>query len=327
MTIREVAELAGVSTAAVSRYFNGGSLSEEKSQKIKQVVEKSDYSPNPLAKTMRTGKSGMIGVIVPRIQSHSMSRILEGLMEKLEEKGYDIFLGCTFGKREMEAELIRKMQKGGMEGVVLMGTSFTPSLRECIRDCRIPVVVTGQNFKGVPCVYHDDETALYDMAMRVLKKRKNVAYVGVDESDLASGKARKQGVLKAFREMGLEPAKMPYTCADFSAEDGYRAGKELLKKYPDVDGVICASDYIAHGVIRALKDAGRKLPEEVSVTGLGNTWADFITDPPLTTVELYYEECGRVAGKLLLSLLYEPDTMHAVDRIKLGYRIIERGSI
>ena len=327
MTIKEVAELAEVSTAAVSRYFNGGSLSEDKRKRIKKVVEKNAYMPNVMAKTMRTGRSGQIGVIIPRIQSHSMSRVLSGLMEKLDERGYNIILCCTFGKREKEVQFINSMQQGRLEGIVLMGTSMTPMLRETIADCTIPIVVTGQNFKNVPCVYHDDETAMYDMAKRVLAKRKNVVFIGVDESDPATGKARKKGVLKAFREAGVELEDVPCIISDYSAECGYIAGQELLKKYPQADGVICASDHIAHGVLRALKDAGKKIPKDIGITGVGDSWADMITNPTLTTVELFYEECGNVAGTLLLRLIDEPDVTHAIDRIKLGYSILERGSI
>ena len=327
MTIKEVAELAGVSTAAVSRYFNGGSLSEDKRKKIKSVVEETAYVPNALAQTMRTGRSGQIGVIIPRIQSHSMSRVLTGLMEKLDERGYNIILGCTFEKKEREAQFIEAMQRSGLEGIILMGTAMTPLLKGAIADCSIPLVVTGQNFKEVTCVYHDDESALYDMALRVLAKRKKVVYVGVDESDPAVGKARKKGVQKAFRKMGLDPDTMPYIRSAFAAEGGYEAGQELLRKYPDADGVICASDHIAHGIMRALKDAGRKIPEDISVTGVGDSWSDLITNPTLTTVELYYEECGSVAGQLLLDMIDDPGTSRAIDRIKLGYAIVERRSI
>lgn len=327
MTIKEVAELAEVSTAAVSRYFNGGSLSEEKRQRIREVVEQNSYTPNTVAKTMRTGRSGQVGVIVPRLQSHSMSRVLTGLMEMLEERGMGIILGYTFGNKENEVQFIESMQKSGMEGIVLMGTALTPRLRGVIADCDIPIVVTGQNFRNVACVYHDDENAMRDMTGRVLAKRKHVVYVGVDEDDPAAGKARKKGAQKAFREAGIDPADMPYILSGFDVEGGYVAGRELLKKYPKVDGVVCASDHIAHGVMRALKDAGKKIPKDVSVTGVGDSWADLITDPTLTTVALYYEECGRVAGQLLLSMLDDPETSRAVDRIKLGYEIVERGSV
>lgn len=327
MTIKEVADLAGVSTAAVSRYFNGGSLSEEKRKKIKQIVETNSYTPNVLAQTMRTGRSGQIGVIIPRIQSHSMSRVLTGLVGRLDERGYNVILGCTFGKNEKEPHFIREMQRSMLDGIVLMGTVMTPVLKEAIADCRIPLVVTGQNFKKVPCVYHDDENALYDLARHMLKKRKNIVYVGVDESDLCMGKARKKGVQKALKEAGVEPADMQYILSDFAVEGGYAAGQELLRKYPEADGVICASDHIAHGVIRALKDAGKKIPKDVSVAGVGDSWADLITDPKLTTVEYFYEECGAVAGQLLLQMLDDPDTFHSIDRIKLGYRVVERGSI
>jgi len=327
MTIKEVAELAGVSTAAVSRYFNGGSLSMEKSERIRAVVEKNSYTPNAVAQAMRTGRSGQIGVIVPKIQSHSVSLVLTGLMEHLEEQGYSTLLGCTFGRKEAEAEYIESMQKSGAEGIILMGTTMTALLRTAIADCRIPLVVAGQNYKNVPCVYHDDENAMRDMATLVLTKRKHVAYIGVNEADSATGKTRKKGVQKAFRKAGLDPDAMPHIISGFDVESGYLAGQELLKKYPKTDGVICASDHIAHGVMRALKDAGKAVPEDVSVTGVGDSWEDLITDPTLTTVGLYYEECGRAAAKLLQELIEEPEAADAANRIKLGYEIVERGSI
>ena len=97
MTIKEIAELAGVSTAAVSRYFNGGSLSNEKREQIRRVVEEYSYIPNALAQTMRTGRSGQIGVIVPYIHSYSMSKIMSGVAEGLKENNYSFILGCTDG--------------------------------------------------------------------------------------------------------------------------------------------------------------------------------------------------------------------------------------
>ena len=327
MTIKEVAEMAGVSTAAVSRYFNGGSLSEEKRKKIKKTIDKTQFSPNALAQTMRTGKSGNIGVIIPDIKSHSMSRVLTGLVSSLENDNYYAIIGCTYGEKEKEVQFIETMQRGSLDGIVLMGTVMTPHLKETINDCKIPVVITGQNFKGLTCVYHDDENAMHDMAELVLKKRKKVAFIGVNEADTATGKSRRKGVEKAFINNGLDFSKAPRETASFTAESGYEAGKRLVAAHPDIDGVICASDHIAHGVMRAFKEAGKKIPEDVSVTGVGDSWADMISEPQLTTVGLYYEDCGKVAGDLLLEMINDPDRSGRINQIKLGYTIIERGSI
>ena len=327
MTIKEIALEAGVSTAAVSRYFNGGSLSEEKRKKIKKVVEENGFTPNALAHSMRTGRSHQVGVIIPDIRSHSMSRVLTGLASVLEARDYILILGCTYGEKDREAQFIETMERGGMDGIVLMGTVLTPYLRETIEDCGIPIVVTGQNFKGIPCVYHDDENAMRDVAKLVLAKRNKIAYVGVDESDTAAGKSRRKGVEKAFTDMGRDAKNIPSETSGFNAESGYYAGKRLIEKHPDLDGIICASDHIAHGVMRAVKESGRRIPEDVSVTGVGDSWADMISEPQLTTVGLYYNDCGTVAGNLLLDMINDLGRVSHINQIKLGYKIIERGSV
>lgn len=327
MTIKEVAEQAGVSTAAVSRYFNCGSLSDDKRKKIREVVEKNNYTPNALAQTMRTGKSGQIGVIVPYIHSDSMSQIMEGIAEGLKENDYSFILACTDGEKEKEVMFIESMQKGGMDGIILMGTVMTPHLKDTISNSRIPIVVTGQSFNGVSSVYHDDVHCMKDITRIMLKKRKKIAYVGVDEEDAAVGRARRKGVEMAFIEAGIDTGNLIIGKSDFTMKGGYNETLRLLKEYPDFDGLICATDRIAHGAILALRESGKKVPKDVSVTGVGNSWADIVSQPQLTTVKLYFEECGRVAVRILMQTIKSEDNDFPVRNVKLGYQIVERGSI
>ena len=327
MTIKEVAEQAGVSTAAVSRYFNGGSLSDEKREKIRKVVEKNNYSPNALAQTMRTGKSGQIGVIVPYIHSDSMSQIMEGIAEGLKANDYSFILACTDGEKEKEVKFIESMQKGRMDGIILMGTVMTPHLKDAIDNSVVPIVVTGQSFNGVSSVYHDDVQCMMDIAQLMLKKRKHIAYVGVDEEDVAVGQSRRKGVEKAFIEAGIDTDELIIGKSDYTMQGGYNETMRLLREYPDLDGVICATDRIAHGAILALRESGKKVPKDVSVTGVGNSWADTVSQPQLTTVKLYFEECGRVAVKILMETIQSEDKDMPFRKVKLGYQIVERGSI
>ena len=108
---------------------------------------------------------------------------------------------------------------------------------------------------------------------------------------------------------------------------GYNEALRLLKEYPDIDGLICATDRIAHGAILALRESGKKVPKDVSVTGVGNNWADIVAQPQLTTVKLYFEECGRVAVRILMETIKSEDNDFPVRNVKLGYQIVERGSI
>ena len=327
MTIKDIAKEAGVSSAAVSRFFNGGSLSEEKKNRISEVVEKNNYVPNQTAQTMRTGKSGQIGVIVPKIHSDSLTQIMKGIAQSIEKWDYTLILGCTDFKQEKEVGYIESMQRNGIEGIILMGTVMTPYLASSIKKCKIPIVVTGQNFESVPCVYNDDKNALYKLTQIMLKKRKHLAYIGVTEEDLAAGKARRMGVEKAWDEAGFDNDKLIKRISEFSMESGYEVMKSILESGNKVDGVICATDNIAHGAIQAIKEAGLKVPKDISVAGVGNNWTDIISEPQLTTVQLFYEECGITACKILKEMMDSEENKHVISRVMLGCEIIERGSI
>ena len=108
---------------------------------------------------------------------------------------------------------------------------------------------------------------------------------------------------------------------------GYNETLRLIKDYPDLDGIICATDRIAHGAILALRESGKKVPKDVSVSGVGNSWADIVSQPQLTTVKLYFEDCGRVAVRILMEAIKSGEKDFPVQNVKLGYQIVERGSI
>ena len=330
MTIKEVAQLAGVSTAAVSRYFNGGPLGRKKRQKIREVVEQTGYSPNVTAKTMRTGKSGQIGVILPRMQSESTARIMSGIEECIKKEHYIIILGCTDGDYDNEIRYLEAMQQNHVEGIILMGTVMTPRLKDVLLNMEIPVVVTGQNFEGIPCVYHDDYNAIRELTDLMLKKgRKNLLYIGAPEEDEAAGLARRKGFEAACLEAGLDKNSAKLTVGGFTAEEGRNVMERQLKEDGRIDGVVCASDTMALGAVIALRAAGKKLPEDISIAGLGDSWAGQVVEPQLTTARLYYHKCGNLAVKMLFDIIGEREkgTEQPIRQIMLGYSIIERGSI
>ena len=328
MTIKEVARIAGVSASAVSRYFNGGSLSEDKRRKIQSAVKKTGFAPSVSAKIMRTGKSGQIGVIVPHIHSDSFSHIMSGIADRTRETEYILILGCTDGDKEREIEYINAMERNNVEGIILMGTVMTPALRSAIEECPVPVVVTGQNFSGIPCIYHDDFNAMKELTDRMLLKgRRNIVYIGVTEEDAAAGRERKRGVETAINSFDGGEVKFASVVAEFTSESGKLKMQEILQGGEKTDGVICASDFIALGAMSAIKEAGFRIPEDISVAGIGDSWADVISQPQLTSVHLYYKQCGTVAVETLISIMEDKGKRIPVRQTMLGYDIMERESL
>lgn len=328
MTIKEVAKLAGVSPAAVSRYMNGGSISVEKAEKIKAVIQQTGYRPNPTAQTMRTGRGGQIGIIVPKVYSDSVSQILDGVSARLSEKNYMLILGTTGGDREKEIRYIESMQNSQVAGIILMGTVMSQRLRDAIAASEKPVVVTGQNFQGIPCVYHDDFNAVKELTRRMLETgRKHIAFIGATDEDAAAGKARRLGCERAWTDAGYPLEKLHEAVSPFTAAGGCQAMQDILSRFPETDGVICATDRMAHGAMHALRSAGRRIPEDVAIAGVGDNWADTISQPTLTTAHLYFRQCGITAADMLLKLIESEGQESPVSQTMLEYTIVERESM
>ena len=204
---------------------------------------------------------------------------------------------------------------------------MSPYLKNAIKKCQIPIVVTGQKFSGVPSVFYDDCGAMKAITKKMLKVRDKIAYIGVNESDVAVGKNRRLGVENAISDVGLDKGDMVYRLSNFSVEGGYEAMKDIIGSEEKINGVICATDLIAFGAIKALKEAGLKIPKDVSVVGCGNSWADTIIEPGLTTVQFYYEKSGEAAVNILMEMIESGGKNNVLSQLMLGYTIIERGSV
>ena len=330
MTIKDVAALAGVSPAAVSRYLNGGSLSEEKREKIQATIEQTGYRPTAAAQLLRSGQQKQIGILVPKIYSDSVALIMEGITEIVQKAGYVGVMGDTHGDEQKELEFISLMEANQAAGVIIMGTTVTARRVDAYKASRMPIVITGQNVAGMPCIYHDDYHASKELTRRILAKgREHIAYIAVTDRDPQAGRARREGAFAAFREAGRDVSELVVEIADFNPETGYAAMNQVLKRLPNVDGVMCATDTIAFGAMRALFEAGRAPGADVSIAGIGDSWMDVYSLTPLTTAHYFFKQCGEdAAGTLILMVKAAQQGKPATIRQTcLDYEIIDRGSI
>lgn len=327
MTLKEIAALAGVSASAVSRYLNGGSLSAEKAEAIRKVIDETGYVPDQVAHNLRTGRVRQIGILVPKIHSASVSQLVEGAHEVLSAAGYMTVLGSLEHQPDSVAQYLSWMKSYHMAGAIVMASSDLELRNGVYRDCGLPLVITGQHFKDCNCVYHDDFNAAKELTRLLLGRgRTRIGCISGPRTDPAVGVRRLEGVRAALWEANLPPG-YPTVVADFSMESGKAAMEQLLRAHPDLDGVFCATDSMAQGALIALKEAGRAVPDDVSVVAFGNDWANLVSDPQLTTAELYQTQCGRDAASILLEILEKGSDADYSRQIMLGYRIVERGSV
>ena len=292
MTIKEIAQLAGVSSAAVSRYLNGGYVSDEKKEQIRRVIEETGYQPSAQARILRTKKACLVGVVVPKINSESISRVTAGIEQVLSARGYQMLLASTDNDPGKELTYLNLFENYPVDGIILIGTVITAEHRKFLKNSKVPVVVVGQYTKYANCIYHDDYGAGKAMGKAVAASLKNrreeqeeagtvpgesgkdaalcgkVAYIGVTKEDKAVGVAREDGFRAGLRYAGIELEETCTRKAEFTMESGYKAALDLLEEHSDIRILSCATDTIAAGAIEALLTySRRKVPEKAKNSG------------------------------------------------------------
>ena len=322
MTIKEIAALADVSPATVSRYMNNGYISKEKRERIRAIIEQTGYAPSIHAQTLRTRKTMLVGVVVPKINSESISRVTSGISQILAENGYQMLLADTNNDTDKELEYLNLFKNNPVDGIILLGTSITEKHRAFIEANTIPLVIVGQRTTLVSCIYHDDQSASYALTEKmILSGKKNLAFLGVTTKDHACGVERKQGFLNALSHYQLRFNPNLEEICDFDIQSGYDHMDAILKRNQYFDGVFCATDMIAVGAIKRLKEAHLHIPDQVAVTGIGHNPISTVISPRLTTAHFHYRVCGRHATSLLLGLIN--DNHDIVSQTKLGFEIVE----
>ena len=340
MTIKEIAQLAGVSSAAVSRYLNGGYISEEKKEKIKSIIEQTGYQPSAQARMLRTKRACLVGVVVPKINSESISRVTAGIEQVLSERGYQMLLASTDNQPKKEIEYLRLFENYPVDGIILIGTMITAEHRKFLKDSKVPVVVIGQYTKYANCVYHDDYGAGKAMGRMVAASAAGggkVAYIGVTRDDKAVGASRADGFFAGLRSGGISVDEEYVRMAEFTMESGYRTALELLKEKSDIDIISCATDTIAAGAIEALLACAREqVPASaeksgtrmqyilhtsgIRVTGFGDNQFLKAVTGGIPTVHFGYKTSGIRGAELLLDVVERGEKIPI--EMKLGYRLV-----
>lgn len=325
MNITEFAAFAGVSKAAVSRYFNNGYLSADKRAKIADAVAKTGYRPSAQAQTLRTRQTRQIGVIMPKLSSESCSRVVEGISCVLRDKGYQLLLVNTSNDTKKEVEALDMFRHNYVDGVILIATIFTQQHRDILQNMHLPVVIVGQKYDGLNCVYHNDYGAAKALTRLMLEKGcRHPGYLGVTLYDKAAGLARREGFDAALKEAGIPLRLDRMSIAEFNMESGYHQAETLFGKADHLDGLFCATDNIALGALQYCRTHGIRVPEDLLMVSVGDSKAGRVAYVPLTSAHLHYRTSGEEAAELLLQMLAKERA--GTRAIQLDYSIRERHS-
>jgi len=304
-TLDEVAVLAGVSRATVSRVINDSPrVSPEAREAVLSAVAELRYVPNRMARSLVTRRTDTIALVLnePNTQVFSdpfFASIVRGVSATLADTDLNLVLLTARDEREQE-KVGRYARQGHVDGVILMSVHSEDPLPDILAAAGVPLVLCGRPFDGRPVAFVDaDNRGGAAVATRHLLDtgRRRIAMV-TGPLDMIAGIDRHAGYLDALAGSGQ--GRELVAEADFSEAGGQRAMAELLARDPDLDGVFVASDPMAVGALRALRAAGRRVPEDVAVVGFDDAAVAETCDPPLTTIAQPLGDMTPLLTELLL---------------------------
>ncbi|RCW74934.1 LacI family DNA-binding transcriptional regulator [Saliterribacillus persicus] len=327
-TINDIARLANVSRSTVSRCLNNnGYVSEEAKERIDKVIKETGYMPSQSAQTLRTKKSGVVGVILPKISTETASRVVSGINAVLQNNGFQLLLTDTSLDPAKEIEFIRLLQAKHVDGIILLATNTEKELLQAIEASKVPIVALGQEIPNIASVTYSDYAATQDMLAYFLEKgHKHIGYIGVYEEDPAVGVIRKQAFMDKMKQLDLVLKDNWVEQGDFSIESGYEAMKRMVEsdKSNLPTAVFVATDNMAIGTMQYLKEASYRIPADIAVGSIGASTLSAFVEPTLTTVDFLNEEAGeRVATLMLQAFNGKKNT----EKLRHSYRLIKRDSV
>ncbi len=328
LTIRDVAELAGVSTATVSRVINGrADVSERARKAVMRVVREHGYSTNRTARGLSAGRTGLVGVTLPVLHHSYFSVILAGAAEALYEHDMRTVLCPTHHEHEREVTLLERLMQGTTDGALLIlpeesgeelsalhehGYRFVIVDPQKVLDERVPTVSASHSSGASEAIEH----------LLGLGHRRIAAVTG--PCGWIATEERLRGFRAALAAIGLMPDPRLEIESDFHVEGGLRAAHQLLDLDEPPTAIFAFNDMLAIGVMQAARQRGVRVPHELSVVGFDDTFEASIVTPALTTVRQPLAEMGRMAVAQLVRMLQDQriEALH----VELGTSLIVRES-
>lgn len=299
-TIRDVARAAGVSIATVSRVYSGSqTVNEETSRRVLAAGSRLDYWPNAAARTLTTARTHTLGVLLPDLYGEFFSEVIRGIDQAARQERLQILVSGSHADAETIISVARSM-RGRVDGLIVMAPDQTSAsaLEQLMRVYPMVLLNGPAGFDGCDTISIANFQGAHALLRHLLSLgHRRIALLrgpagNVDAED------RRQGYRAALREVGLEPDPALEIPGAFTEESGYAAADALLSISPAPSAVFAANDGMAIGLLSALLDRGRRVPQDIAVAGFDDIAAARYLNPPLTTVRVDAFELGRRAVAL-----------------------------
>jgi len=306
MNIQAVAKRARVSTATVSRTINGTAAVDPKTaQRVWKAVEELNYFPNSQARSLVSGRSRILGLIVSDITNPFFPELLKGFEDLCIEHDYEILVSSTNYDPERMEICVRRMLQRQVEGVAILTSEMPKTFIDEFARRNLPMVfldvgVPRDRISNIRVDYGAGVTQAVDHLLTLGHRR--IAFVS-GPADLKSARIRRSAFLRGLEKAGITEGERLVEESDHTVEGGLRAMTRVLQLPQPPTAVLASNDITAIGALRAIRLAGLRVPQDFSVVGFDDIGLAEFTDPPLTTVRLPRDEIAHQAFHALLRYL------------------------
>lgn len=326
--IDDVAQIAGVSKATVSRVMNRPHLvNEETLKKVQKVMSQLNYTPNVVAQSMRSQKTRTVGVVIPELKNPFYSGMLFELENELCKADYMMIICPTSGDFEQEKDYIARMMQRRIDGVFFFtynnGKEHIKEILEITK--KTPFILMDEPTDDLPVnqVVTNGYAGVRDAVEYLIGKgHTKIACIC---SKMESASKRFEGYRDAMQQNGLPIRKEFVLSAGFTLDDGKQAAEQLLQLEEKPSVVVCSADAVAVGMMSKLIKNGVRVPEDIEILGFNNGDLADVVSPPLSTIGQNMPELSRQAVKMMMELINEPD-MNYTNIVKIPAELVLRDS-
>jgi LacI family repressor for deo operon, udp, cdd, tsx, nupC, and nupG len=324
-SIKDVARIAGVSTATVSRTLaEPEKVTEETRRKVEEAIQRIGYVRNALARSFRMQRTQTILVLLPDVGNPFYSLIIQGLEEVAQHHHYRLLIGDTQNQAEREQQYLQAVRQRQVDGVISLGHTL-PDIPE-LNGKRIPIVMACEYLHdaSVSSVSIDNIAAAETATEHLLSlgHRRIIFINGPAHTPLS--KDRLRGYRNALKNAGVEYDPRLVRRGDFSLASGEQVALEIFQENLTFSAIFAANDTMAIGAIKVLRGRGLRIPDDISVIGFDDIEFAQYVEPPLTTIHQPRREIGRAAMKKMIAKL--ANKSEKVGQVILGHELVLRSS-
>ncbi len=332
VTLKDIAEATNLSIATVSLVINGkgGNIPESTRQRIFEAVRQMNYQPDYAARSLVTGRSQTIGVIVPDISNGFFAEMVHHLQLELNRYSYDTILCISEEKMSNDIKYIKLLSGRNVDGLVL--TMSAESLEEknrtqiqnTLKEAAVPYIFFDRYLSGEDyAVYADNKDSGCRVAELLLKHGHTNIGVITGPVSLNSSTNRLTGFVKALQEQGADLPEENIFRGQYDEESGYAGAQKLLQN-KSISAIFAFNDMQAFGVMRYAKEQGIRIPEDISLVGFDDTYFASMTQPQLTSIKQPVKEMAQEASKMIMGVIGGTD---CAKTVKLKTQLIQRNSV